>query len=71
MEENKEHIAEISRSTDGDLPAKKIQAICSSIANKFCSKARFYVPRDITLDSDNVKRTITMRTFSFTLPPVI
>jgi len=69
-EEHKEHIAEVARTTDRELPAK-IQAICSSIANKFCAEARFYVPRDLILDSDDIKRSIMRRTFTFTLPPAI
>ena len=70
VEENEEHIAEVARTTDRDLPAK-IQAICGSIANEFCSEARFYVPRDIILDSDDIKRSIMRRTFTFTLPAAI
>ena len=57
VEENKEHIEDISTSTNGDPPAK-IQAICSSITNEFCFEDQFYVPRGIILDSDDVKRAI-------------
>ena len=38
VEENEEHIAEVARTRDRELPAK-IQAICSSIANEFCAEA--------------------------------
>ena len=53
MEENKKHIAETARSTDGNLPAK-IQAISASIANAYCPEACFCVPRDLILDSDDI-----------------
>ena len=70
MEENEEHIAEVARNTNRDLTAK-IQTIFSSIANEFCAEAQLYVPRDLILDSDDIKRSIMRRTFSFTLPPSI
>ena len=70
VEENKEHIAKITSSTYSDLPVK-IQAISARVANEYCAEDRFYVPRDLILDTNNIKYSIMRQTFSYTLPPTI
>ena len=68
--EEEEFIAEITRTVDRDLPPK-IQCLIASTPNDYLTEGRFFVPSDVILDTDKIKRTIKRRYCPYVLLPAI
>jgi hypothetical protein len=60
VKEEEDFIAETTRLIDNDLPAK-IQSLVTSVAHDYMTEARFFLPNDAILDTDDLKRSIKRR----------
>jgi hypothetical protein len=70
VKEEEDFIAESTRLLDHDLPTK-IQSLIETTANDYATEARFNMPDDAILDTDDIMRGIKRRHCPFKMLPAI